>query len=337
MSGRATLAFIGDVMLGRLVCREIARRPPESFWGTALPVLRAADAVFANLECAVSRSTREWRRTPKVFRFGAPPEAIEVLKAAQISCVSLANNHVLDFETEGLIDTLDHLDEAGIAHAGAGRSLAEAQAPAVVEAAGLRISFTALTDNEPPFAATEERPGTFYADIEARRDWPQLLADAAPPEEADLAVLSAHLGPNMLETPSHLFRDFADAAVAHGFDIYFGHSAHLFQGVRGRAGAVILHDTGDFLDDYAVDPDLRNDWSFIFLVELEDGRPRWLRMLPVALEISRVDLAEAETADAICRMMIRRCRPFGTELERTDEGLRLKLDQATTSLSDQSS
>jgi len=49
-----------------------------------------------------------------------------------------------------------------------------------------------------------------------------------------------------------------------GVDVYYGHSAHTFQGVEIYDGKPILYDTGDFIDDYAVHPKLRNDWSFMF-------------------------------------------------------------------------
>ena len=143
-----TLAFLGDIMLGRGVNEEIAIRPPEHFWGTALPVLRNADTVFANLECAVTPHRVPWSRTRKVFHFRADPGALNVLAVAGMSYVSLANNHILDFDEVGLRDTLRLLDEAGIRHAGAGPTLPDAMRPASVAVAGLRVGILAMTDNE---------------------------------------------------------------------------------------------------------------------------------------------------------------------------------------------
>src|SRR5262249_58941479 len=85
-----TLAFVGDIMLGRGVNAELARRPPESLWGSVLPLLRSADAVIANLECAITRHPERWCRTPKVFWFRADPLAVGALPAAGVRCVSLA-------------------------------------------------------------------------------------------------------------------------------------------------------------------------------------------------------------------------------------------------------
>jgi poly-gamma-glutamate synthesis protein (capsule biosynthesis protein) len=68
-----------------------------------------------------------------VFHFRANPEAIEVLKTAQIGYVSLANNHVLDYDNEASFDTLDLFDENSIAHSGAGRNLREAMQTAILD------------------------------------------------------------------------------------------------------------------------------------------------------------------------------------------------------------
>ena len=171
-----TLALLGDVMLGRGTSVEILRRPAKSFWGTVLPILRRCDAVVANLECAITTHTDPWARTPKAFHFGAVPAAIKTLRAANIRCVSLANNHILDFETCGLLDTIDHLDRAGIAHAGAGATLADAMRPAVFDVGSTRVGLISLTDNEPSFGAGLDHPGTYYVRI---RSDPAVVAPIA--------------------------------------------------------------------------------------------------------------------------------------------------------------
>jgi poly-gamma-glutamate synthesis protein (capsule biosynthesis protein) len=141
---------------------------------------------------------------------------------------------------------------------------------------------------------------------------------------ASLVVLSLHWGPNMVSVPPAEFQSFARQALAFA-DIIHGHSAHVFQGVEQRGGKFILYDTGDFLDDYAVDENLRNDWSFVFLFDVaSDGAIQRLRMLPVLLEYARVDLASGSQFREICATMIKRTGTFGPPLEQTAEGLELR-------------
>jgi len=318
------LAFLGDVMLGRGVGEQIPHRAPESFWGDALPILRQADLVATNLECAITTSTTKWTRTPKVFHFRAPPLATNVLAAARVKIVSLANNHILDFEEQGLLDTLEHLDRAGIAHAGAGRNAAEAARPAIVEAAGVRVGVIAFTDNQPEWAAGSRSTGTNYLPIETD---PQTLmrvesaAREARQEGADIVVLSLHWGPNMVQRPSRTFVEFAHAAVDRGVDLVFGHSSHVFQACEIRRGRPIFYDTGDFLDDYAVDPVLRNDWSFIFLVDVEPEATTRIELIPVRLTFSMTNLAVGREAEEILERMEGLSREFGTSFLREDTRL----------------
>jgi poly-gamma-glutamate synthesis protein (capsule biosynthesis protein) len=322
------LALVGDIMLGRLVDEEIPLRPPESFWGSTLPVLRSTDAVIGNLECAISARGLAHGRIEKVFAFRARPAATGVLRAGCVRCVSLANNHVLDFGDDALIDTLHHLDAAGIAHAGAGIDLAAAARPATIQAREMKIGFVALTDNEPDFAATDTRPGTFYTPIGTDFSTTSILRQSVNrlrSQGANINVLSAHWGPNMVEFPPPSFRSFARSAIDLGFDIFHGHSAHVFQGVERHGRGVILYDTGDFLDDYAVDSYLRNDWSFIFLLEVDGQGLRHLRTIPVRLQPARVDLAGGEEAQVICQRMIERCAPLGTRLSPANHALELPL------------
>jgi poly-gamma-glutamate capsule biosynthesis protein CapA/YwtB (metallophosphatase superfamily) len=313
------IAFLGDVMLGRGVGAVIPRRAPESFWGDTLETLHAADLVVANLECAITTHSVPWTRTPKVFHFGASPAAVDVLAAAEIRLVSLANNHVLDFEVEGLRDTLRHLDRAGIARAGAGENLAEAVRPAVVEAAGSRVAMIAATDNEPGWAAGPDSPGVQWLRIDPnKRDSMRAVergVAAARAAGAEIVVLSLHWGPNMVTRPPRRFRAFAREAIELGVDILHGHSAHIFQGVDVHRGRPILFDTGDAIDDYAVDPQLRNDQSLIFVVEIDESGPRELVMVPIRLRYAETWLAQGRDRDSIAERMVAHSEELGTRVE----------------------
>jgi poly-gamma-glutamate synthesis protein (capsule biosynthesis protein) len=85
----------------------------------------------------------------KLFHFRANPRAIEILQAARMNCATLANNHVLDYGPEALLDCLTFLDQANIQQTGAGAHRDKALAPAFLECPHGRIAVIALTDNEP--------------------------------------------------------------------------------------------------------------------------------------------------------------------------------------------
>ena len=326
-----TLALMGDVMLGRKVAEVLNHTMrPEEPWGDVMPLLDAADLRIINLECAVTHNERPWTRTPKVFHFRAQPSAIETLRTARIDACSLANNHTLDFEEQGLLDTLEHLDAAGIRHAGAGRNREEAADPAILTVQAehaRRVALLAFTDNEPPFAAGIDRPGTNYLPVSLKPDVLRRVERAVAAVRGmgvDTVIFSNHWGPNMVQRPKKILRRFAHAVIDRGVDIYYGHSAHVFQGVEIYRGKPIIYDTGDFIDDYAVNPELRNDWSFLFQVSVVEGGFERLDLIPVKLSYARVDLATGGERETILNRMEGLSAEMGTVFTRREGALVLE-------------
>ena len=325
-----TLAFGGDVMLGRLMNDFVRREGVLYPWGDVRPLLRAADLTLANLECVIAEAGEPWTRTPKVFHFRADPAAVEVLQAAGIDCVSLANNHSLDFQEAGLLETIERLDAGGIAHAGSGRDLDEARRPAWLEARGLRVAVLSFTDNEPPFAAGDSSPGTNYVEIGPEAlTLAQAGIAAARKAGADLVVYSIHWGPNMSTEPSTHFRAFARQVIESGADVFHGHSAHVFQGVEIHRGRPILYDTGDLVDDYMVSPAVRNDLQMLFLLGLSPEGLRWLELVPLHIDWGQVNLATGGDFVEAVRLARERSAPFGAELRLADGRLVVELSGAT--------
>jgi poly-gamma-glutamate synthesis protein (capsule biosynthesis protein) len=319
-----TLALAGDVMLGRLANDVLLRFGPAYPWGDTLPALQAADLAIVNLECVIARGGRPWTRWPKVFHFRADPVAVSALQLAGIDCVTLANNHVLDYEEDALLEMLGLLEQSGMAYAGAGRCDEEARRPALLEARGLRVGVVAFTDNEPGWAATPTTPGTNWVPITLEE---QSLAPVraglsrARAEGAEVVIVSLHWGPNMVQRPSPLFRAFAHAFVDAGADLLFGHSAHIFQGIEIYRGRPIIYDAGDFVDDYAVDPTLRNDWGLLFRVHVAASAVRRIELDPVLIENCQVNLATGATRHAIAERIHALAAEMGTHVHRAGDRL----------------
>jgi poly-gamma-glutamate synthesis protein (capsule biosynthesis protein) len=191
------------------------------------------------------------------------------------------------------------------------------------------VALVAFTDNEPPFAAGSDRPGTNYLPVSLEPevlDRLEIAIMTAREAGAETIIFSNHWGPNMVQRPNTLFRRFAHAVMDRGADIYYGHSAHIFQGVEIYRGKPILYDTGDFIDDYAIDPRLRNDWSFLFKISFEGGEFRRLELFPVTLSYARVESATRAEREAIFDRMEDLSREMGTALARHEDRLVLEHD-----------
>jgi poly-gamma-glutamate synthesis protein (capsule biosynthesis protein) len=320
------IAFMGDVMLGRLMNEAIALHGPAYPWGNTPSVLKKADIRIINLECVISDKGTPWTKTEKVFHFQANPVAVDTLKAAKIDYVSLANNHSLDFNEDAMLDMLKRLDGAGIKHAGSGKNIKDAMEPAIIEAKGLKVGIISASDNEPAWLATENRPGINFVPTLIRPEVLEKISKSnslARHRGAEIVVFSDHWGPNMRQRPDSLYVSFAHNVMDLGIDIFHGHSAHIFQTIEIWDKKPILFDTGDFVDDYAVDPILRNDLSFIFMIDIgnKTKRPEKITLAPVFISRLQVNLAPEFLSEMICEKMAMLCSEMGTKTRKEDGNL----------------
>lgn len=331
MASTLRLGFTGDVMLGRLVDRQQRSRSVDAVWGDLLGTLQSLDGLFINLESVLSQAGHPWRRTYRPFHFRADPHwAVPALEQAGVDWVSLANNHALDYGGEALCDTIDRLEEATIAHAGAGRTETTAHEPTRVSIDGVEIALIAFTDNTPEYAAGPDSPGvahvSFDLDESESRQTLASTLEAARKTDPDLIVASLHWGPNMVTEPSSAFEDVGRWLIEQGVTIVHGHSAHVVQGIEIHNGCPILYDTGDFVDDYAVDETLRNDRGFLFELQIQrDGTPEELWLHPTEIRNCAVHTASEAATDWSHRQLRERSEPFGTQFEREDDELVIPL------------
>lgn len=322
-----SIGIMGDVMLGRLVDEHInalkQKEPEKAFaypWGDTLALLKKNQLNLINLETAITSSQKP---VPKVFNFKMTKSNIEVLKTGSINVVNLANNHVLDYGQEGLQQTLSALKGALIPYVGAGENINEARRMHLSELSGVRIGILGATDNEPSWLATATKPGTNYVQVgdeAAVKNW-----IGAAKSQADLVILSIHWGPNNRERPTKEFQRFAHFLIDNGIDVIHGHSAHIFQGVEGYKQGLIIYDSGDFIDDYYVDPVLRNDRSFLFVLQMHGKVLHSLRMHPVLINNMQVNLLSGEAAMPALLRMIELSKELGTTVIKRDGYLELSL------------
>jgi poly-gamma-glutamate capsule biosynthesis protein CapA/YwtB (metallophosphatase superfamily) len=306
------ILLVGDCMLGRGVDQALRQHKPDFPWGDTLPIFHEADLRLCNLECVISDLGEPWSEYEKAFHFRSSARNVAALRAAGINLVSLANNHVLDYGYEALREMLEILDRAGIAHSGAGVDLEEATRVARVDIHGWRLGFLAFTDNEPSWEAMSQRPGVFYApvsldDLRARH----LIEVVRNSEDLDLLIVSAHWGSNWGYTPPPEHIALAHALIDAGADVIFGHSSHVFRGIEFYRDRPILYGTGDFVDDYAVDPVERNDESFTFLLQYDQSGRGTMQLRPTRIGSCQSRIALPDEAQEIAAKMQKLCADLG--------------------------
>ena len=115
MGETVTLGIAGEVMLGRLYNDHLAQNKDAKPLGNVAPVLASADFTIINQEFALTTSDQKWTGAAKSFYFKADPTLIlPIFKEAGIDYMSLANNHILDYNDQGLKDTISALKKNGI-------------------------------------------------------------------------------------------------------------------------------------------------------------------------------------------------------------------------------
>jgi poly-gamma-glutamate capsule biosynthesis protein CapA/YwtB (metallophosphatase superfamily) len=315
-----TIALAGDVMLGRGVDLAFKAKGVVYPWGDTLPCLRSADAAIINLECVIAKAGRPWNRWPKPFLFRADPLAVDSLERTGIDCVTLANNHTLDYGSDGLLEMLDSLEAHRIAYAGAGKNLTEARRPAILDVKGVRVGVVAFSNHEPGWMADENVPGINWVPISFRKEESiepvQQAIAAARDQGAELVIFTIHCGASMQERPGEDFRAFARMVISLGADVCLGHSAHVFHGIELWGGNPIIYDAGDFIDDYAPDPRLRNDWGLLFRLTVEDRKVQRIQFLPTRIDQCQVNFATGETREDILHKITQLSAEMGTHVSR---------------------
>jgi poly-gamma-glutamate synthesis protein (capsule biosynthesis protein) len=295
----------------------------DYIWGDALAELDRAkvDLRIANLETAITSAETQW--PDKGINYRMHPQNIGCLSAGRIDACALANNHVLDWGYDGLSETLQTLDAAGIAHSGAGNDAEEAMQPAVLDRAAngrvLFFSFGSTTSGIPgDWEATSISPGVNLLDdlseATAARLCDQMRAHQQP---GDLVIASIHWGSNWgYEIPREQIV-FAHRLIEEGVAIVHGHSSHHVKAIEVFKSRLILYGCGDFITDYegiSGYEAFRGDLALMHLVELEStiGEVINARLIPMQMRRFRLERTSAADAKWMCNLMSELGGQFGT-------------------------
>lgn len=351
---RVTLLLTGDVMTGRGIDQilmhpgdptlhegyvksaleyvalaerthgPIPRQVPFDYiWGDARTEIerRRPDLTLVNLETAI---TARGAPESKGINYRMHPANVGVLAASGIDVCTLANNHVLDWDTEGLEDTVGALRAAGIAVVGAGRNLQEAAEPHAIPVAGrgrvIILAFGRRDSGIPAhWRALPSRPGLNLLPSVSpgtERDIAETIRNLKQP--GDIVITSIHWGGNWgYEIPDEQ-RAFAHALIDEAMvDVVHGHSSHHPKAIEVYRGKLILYGCGDLINDYegiAGYEQFRDDLVLMYFVGLSagDGRLCSLGMAPFRIHRFRLQAAARYEAEWLAAALTREGRSFGT-------------------------
>ncbi|MCB1864259.1 MAG: CapA family protein [Chromatiales bacterium] len=303
-----------------------------AIWGDALSILDefAPQLRFINLETSITTSDAFWPRKPIHYRMH--PDNARCLNTAGIDLVTLANNHVLDFDRSGLDETLDSLDSVGVRHVGAGRHRSDAAAPAIFDLDGpARLAVFAYGMRSagipPDWVATDEQSGLNWladlsdASFERVRDQLRKVT-----RNSDIVVVSLHWGGNWGYQIRSAHQTFAHRLIDEaGVDIVHGHSSHHPLGIEVYGNRLILYGSGDLLNDYegiGHGPRFRPELSLMYFpdVEADTGKLLALRMVPTRIANFRVNRADAADAQWLADMLNREGASVGTRVAIQPDG-----------------
>lgn len=241
-----TVTIVGDVMLGRGVTGRPVLAPMSER-------LASADLTVGNLESTLSD---DGAPTQGGDSFYAPPAVRRELRSAGFDALSLANNHAGDFGERALVQTVDRLRAAGLPTFGAGRDLAEARRPVVLEHEGVRIGFLGFNAiGETPEAAPGQ-PGALSVSMPPRTgpldraELDRVLADVRRlSRRVDAVVVLPHWGTQYTHRPEPIQHQVARELVRAGADLVAGGHPHWVQGAEQVGDALVVHSLGNFTFD----------------------------------------------------------------------------------------
>jgi poly-gamma-glutamate capsule biosynthesis protein CapA/YwtB (metallophosphatase superfamily) len=236
-----TIALCGDIMLGAEVAECMGAVPVTKWLEGVSKAWSGADLLIANLEspCVLHATPNASAGPTRVFH--APARRLAELAEAGFSALTLANNHILNCGPLGLRETMQGLDQVGIAHAGAGMTLAEALQPTLIRTQGITIGLVAFCYGPP---ASRSSPGVAPNDPHSMRK-----ALSAARVKADLVIAVLHDGLEYSDVPPSRVRARFRFLAEQGADIVVGHHPHVLQGLEWYSGVPIAYSLGNFIFD----------------------------------------------------------------------------------------
>ncbi|WP_432661984.1 CapA family protein [Wukongibacter baidiensis] len=319
------LTAVGDIMVGRRVGRILHEKGIDLAYKNLKETFNSSDILFGNLESPISNRGR--KLPGKGICLRAKPEMAQVLKNSGFDIVSLANNHILDYDSEALLDTFKILKENDIAYIGAGRNIEEARKPYVMKLKGKTFAFLGYDEfayiyysssYKRRFVATDNLSGTAPLKLDS------IIEDVKKiREKVDYVVVSLHWGTEESNNINSTQKEIAHKLIENGVDIILGHHPHVIQPIEIYKGRPIIYSMGNYIFDQN---DENNKQGMALEVLIEYGEIREVHALPIyILNKSEPIIAHGKKGDFIKNKIIEISKRLDTIGEIKGKGVTFKI------------
>lgn len=299
------ISIVGDILLDRGVADAIAHNGAAYPYEGMTQLFNQDDITVANLECPLTLSDGGAMKA-KRFVFKAPPNSAATLKAAGFDALMLANNHTMDYLSEGLTNTMIALDSAGILNAGAGKSKADI-VPCFVVKNGVSIGILSFSSLPPEGFMYEADSATIaYARAGFLDNMRKEITQTAA--QCDFLIVYFHWGTEFRHDVSDCQIEIAHTAVDSGASAVIGAHPHVLQGRECYKNAPIYYSIGNFVFDKQI-PDGTDE---TVILQLTVGKHGMIAVdaLPVVIKNCQPQLADEQKAAEIISNLMRYSRRF---------------------------
>ncbi len=270
------LIAVGDIMLDRGVKYMVDKFGQGDFnfvFTNIKNELLKADILFGNLEGPISS---KGILVGSIYSFRFSPTSTLALKKTGFDVLSLANNHMLDYQAIALQDTMVNLQKAGIDFVGAGNNTAEAFSLKIKEVQGTKIGFLAFENIGPVnWRAGADKTGmAWIGEAELSSGWDdfnkvkEIIMQSK--SQVDILAVSLHAGVEYQGLPDDFQKAFAKMAIDAGADLIIGHHPHVVQPLEKYKNGWIIYSLGNFVFDQYFSPETME--GGLLRVEIKDKK-----------------------------------------------------------------
>ena len=230
----------------------------SEIYNDALPYLLDKDLSITNLECPLTSAINPIKKIGPTLSVN--PQCINAITYGGFDVVTLSNNHILDQNENGLKETIEVCNKAGIKTVGAGMNLTEASEPLYLKIKSKRISVINITENEFSIASIN-KAGANPLNLIA--NYKQI---SQAKEKSDYILLILHGGNEQYNLPSPEMVQRCHFFTEIGVNAVICHHAHCPSGYEIYNGVPIFYGIGNFLfDKKTPGPDIWNEGFFVKL------------------------------------------------------------------------